>query len=302
MVRSCGACGSVRGGTGTYEGTHTCKTRGCPTCAWVRAKRVSEWMGKAFDKLDHRGHRWHMVVMTFPYDPDDPEDLSVEGLRSRVQLAARSVKYLWQHELKVPKAGCYRTIEVSVRGHVHANLLYFGPPTNSYVLESVMQTSAHEDLDRIGSIHVQDVAYAPAGKGRRNHATDPRGSREGLERAAKYISKGVCHGGGNSDEEYLSNQCFVRTTDPELVARWEVATYRTQLTQKMGALRGLKLDEDGKKPHEDVDDSDVACGGCGVVGEWGSKVTRAEEYVFDCHTLGIPALVTGNWKERPPDG
>ena len=298
MVRSCGSCDSPRLGTGTYEGTHTCKTRGCPSCAWVRAKKVSEWMGEAFEFLNHPGHRWHMMVVTIPYDPRDPDDLEVKALRARARLAAKAVRYLWNHELKVEGAGAYRTIEVSEKGHVHANVLYFGPVTDSTVMESVVQTSA---LRGVGTIHVQDIAYAPAGKGKRIYSDDERGSREGLENAARYISKGVSHGAGHCDEDYLADQAFVSTVDPVLVARWEIATYRMHLTQKMGELRGLELEEDDGKPHEEIEDSHVSCECCGVVGDWRSKPVRADEYILDCHIAGTPALVTGAWEPRPPD-
>jgi hypothetical protein len=302
MVRSCGACGSARSGSGTYEGTKSCKVKACPFCSWVRAKRVGDFFGRAFELLEHEEHRWQMAVVTFPYDPE--ADATVADLRARAIRAGRVGSFLWKAELKQEGAGLYRHTEISVRGHVHLNLLYFGPPLDQTALEHLVQTSAH--ADDVGSIHLQNIDYVhrpKAGtKGFREAAEDPRGSQEGLRRAAEYIAKGMDFGAGTGEEAFLADQARVMTIDPILAARWDIATLGVRLSQKSGALYGLKLTETTDcEPHEHVDDSDTTCGDCGVVGDWRTTSMRSDRYILGCHALGVKALVSGRWIP-PPDG
>jgi hypothetical protein len=301
-VRACGSCDGVRAGSGTFEGTVTCKTKMCPFCAWVRAKRVGEFFERAFDVLDHPGHQWQQITVTFPYDPS--EDITVADLRSRAIRAGRVASYLWKVELKQDGAGMYRHVEVSARGHVHLNIVYFGPMLDMTALTHQVQTSAHAEV--VGSIHTQPIDWVhrpvKGTKGFRESADDPRGSKEGLKRAAEYIAKGMEFGGGTNDEEFLSDQAHVRTVDSTLVVRWDLATRGVKLASKAGVLYGLKLVETADvEPHEDIDDADKPCACCGVVGEWRTVRMRTDQYVLACHELGQKALVFGTWKPPPPD-
>lgn len=304
-VRACGACGSVRSGSGTFEGTKTCKVKACPFCSWVRAKRVGEFFEQAFDLLDTPGYRWQQVTVTMPYDP--AEDATVADLRSRAIQAINVGRFLWKVELKQEGAAAYRHVEVSARGHVHLNIIYFGPPLAIVALEHQVQTSAHADVT--GAIHTQPIDYAWRGKkrgemgrGHREYTDDPRGSKEGLKAAARYAAKGMDFGAGTGDEDFLADQAMVRTVDPVLAARWDIATLGLRLSQKMGAVYGLKLTETADvEPHVDLDDSEVSCGCCGVVGDWLTRSVRTDRYMLECHRLGGRALVAGTWRGPPPD-
>lgn len=305
MVRSCGGCGDVREGSGTFSGTTSCKTKACPFCCWRRAKEVGDFFDLAFRAVDHPGYRWQMVTVTIPYEP--AEAATVEDLRRRAHRAGKVGAFLWKAELKQDGAGMYRHVEVSKRGHVHLHALYFGPPLDHVVLERLVQTSAHADT--VGSIHVQAVDYVhrprEGTKGLREVSDDPRGSQEGLKRAARYISKGLDLGGGTHEESWMADQSLAATVDPRLAARWDIATYGMKLSQRYGCLVGLDLDAepqaDEESPQEPEEDDDVVCTGCGCVGDWHTVAVRTDEYILSCHAKGQKALAAAKWRPPPDD-
>lgn len=295
-VRSCGECGKDREGTGTFEGTRTCKCRSCSACAWVRARRVSELMGEAFERLGgDNNYHWQNVTVTIQYDPEDEKDLEATALRSRVLLAGRVSRETWEKVLKKRGAAMLRSIECSKRGHVHLHLIYFGPAIPKAKLER-----AAKAVDcRVGFCDVQALDCDPAPKDQRVKSKDPRGSKKAVVAASKYASKGLESGRGGNDESWLAGDRTARVVDPILAARWEIASYKLKLVQKYGALRGMKLEEHGKEGecrHED--DSQVKCVRCGAVGAWKTVVRRAEEWIQWCHERGAPALQGSSWRPR----
>jgi len=300
LVRSCGCCGSDREGSGTYEGTRTCKCRVCAACAWVRAKKVGEMLESAFDSLGGSdGYHWQMVTVTIRYNPTDEDDLSAVALRSRALLAGRVGKRAWTELLKVPGAGMLRTIECSKRGHVHLNLIYFGPTVYKEDFERTVKV-----VDcRVGFCDIKKLDSDPAPRGKRVKCDDPRGSKKAVKTAAKYVSKGLESGRGGNDEDWLAGDRAARVVDPILAARWEIAAYKLKLMQRYGALRGVALDEhgrEGESGHED--DSEVVCDCCGSVGAWKTVYRKAENWIQEMHDKGCAALVGSEWKPRPRDG
>jgi hypothetical protein len=300
LVRSCRKCGGDREGSGTFEGTRTCKCRACAACAWVRARRTSELMERAFDQV-HGGsdYRWQMVVVTIRYDPEDDDDLSVAALRSRALLAGRVAKRVWKERLKKPDAGMLRSIEVSKRGHVHLNLIYYGPG----IEKDEFEDAARAVDCRVGFCDIQDLDCDPAPKKDRQKCLDPRGSKLAVKAAARYAAKGLESGRGGNDEDWLAGDRTARVVDPVLAARWEIAVYRLKLLQRYGKLRGLELDEHGREGecrHED--DEKVACRRCGAVGAWRTQSRKAETWIQACHDRGSPALEGSTWKPRARDG
>lgn len=249
-------------------------------------------MASAFDLLGGPSdHAWRFIVVTIPYDPGDGEELTAAALRSRSMLATKLGKGLWKKLLNKPGAGMYRTVEVSARGHVHLNLIYFGPAVSK---RQVDLATAAVDC-RAGWCSVQALDREPATgqqwaryqKG--DKAADSRGSKESLKRAARYASKGMDSNKGTFDERWLGGDNVASTIDPRLAARWEVATYRLRLVARYGALYGLKV---GKHDHVALqeEDDDVACGGCGCVGDWRSVPRNSEDWIQRCHDAGWKAL------------
>lgn len=260
-------------------------------------------MGRAFELLEPGGPdwRWQLLVLTMKYDPRDPKDMSVAGMRRRAMEAIRLSRKVWQTQLKVPGAAALRTVECGARGHIHVNLVYFGPPVDPDELEA---TAGAVDCPSAGKVHVSRLDCDP---GSEEPAEDPRGSRKAAERAAAYIAKGVEHGAGAWQEGWLAGDKTATTVDPRLAAKWELASYKLQLHQRYGALRKLQEPQEVEPEQAPLDDEEMACGGCGTVGEWRSVAVRADQWALACHAKGLRALSRSpadDWgpaRASPPD-
>lgn len=253
---------------------------------------MGSFFENAFDAIDGPAdYAWRFIVLTIPYDPEDTGDLTAAALRERTFLAVRFAKGLWKSLLKKPRAGMYRSIEVGAKGHVHLNLIYFGPP----ITKEQVETAAAAVDCRAGWATVQDLDHEPATQQqwarfrKGTKAKDKRGSKASLKKVAKYVTKGMESNKGTFKEEWLGGDNVASTIDPVLAARWEIATYRLQLVQRYGALRGLKFEEYNHVALQEQDD-DIACGGCGTVGEWRTVARNTEEWIQRCHDVGWKAL------------
>ena len=287
-VRTCGCCGSARDGSGSFAGTHrTCKLTVCPTCGWVRAKKVSEFYLRASEEITAQapapGYQWQLLTLTTRYRPDLEEEVTWEALRSRARLVAKASSKLWQKALKVPGGAMFRSTECSVRGHVHAHLLYFGPDVDESALSDLAQELCG---DRIGYIHKRPI-----------EGGDGKGNQFPLEvaRAARYMAKGTSGYGAEFDESFHANDSdfIVSYMHPKLAARWELATQRIHMVQKYGAFRGLDYKRSDYS-YEPPDDSEVACEHCGKVGEWRDKYRNFVLWAWECHKRDRKALDGGS--------
>ena len=284
-VRTCTCCGTDRCSSGTFAGTRTCKCRACPTCSWVRARKVERFFETAVELVPEvDGYEWQFVVLTTKYNPRDHEDVTREALRSRAMLACRTGGRAWEKALRAPGAGMFRVVECSPRGHVHVNLIYYGPIVDKSKLGEALQT-----LDpRCGSTHskvIQSEGNRLPKKGQ-------------VARTAKYAAKGMEEGGGSFwDEDWLSEQRTGKTVAPELAGRWELAVSRLQLTQRYGSLRGVKYDADDYSAEPDAD-ALTMCEGCGTVGEWKDSIRNTVDWIRYCHDRGKAALRGSRWHPK----
>jgi hypothetical protein len=298
-VRACGCCGTERDGSGSFAGTRrTCKLTVCPTCGWVRAKKVSEFYLRASEVITAApdaapDYRWQLLTLTTRYRPDLEEDVTWQALRIRARLVAKAATKLWQKALKVSGGAMFRSTECSVRGHVHAHLLYFGPDVDESALSDLAQKLCG---DGIGYIHKRPI-----------EGGDGKGNQFPFEvaRAARYMAKGTSGYGAEFNEGYhgydSNNINEVKTMHPKLAARWEVATQRIHMVQKYGAFRGLDYCRSDYR-YEPPDDSKTACESCGKVGEWCDKFRKSEVWMQECHDRGRKAMDGGSqwvpwWKK-----
>lgn len=238
-----------------------------------------------------------MAVVSIRWDVTDEVELTVPGLRARAMLARRVGKRLWDRALKKPAAGLLRSVEVSARGFVHLNLIYYGPPMDGDELREI-----GEAVDcRVGRVHVQRLDCDPNGSvKKRTPVEDPRGSKAAVKKAAEYVSKGHERTKGSMawDEEWLAGERAAKVIDPTLVARWELATYKLHLLERYGALRGMEIEEYPAKREDEVDDRHTVCKSCGLVGEWKWRLRATEEWLQDCHDRGNAGLRRSPWKPR----
>lgn len=304
LVRTCECCGEGRDGSGSFAGAHrTCKLTVCPTCGWVRAKKVSEFYIRASEEITAAApdptYQWQLLTMTTRYRPELESEVTWEALRARLLLVKGAAAKLWQKKLKAPGAAMFRSIECSVRAHVHAHLLYFGPPVDESALSDLAQKLCGDGL---GYIHKRPI-----------EGGDGEGNQFPIEvaRAARYIAKGTSGFGAEFDEgNWGYHGDDAPKMDPRLAARWELATSikRTHLTQKYGAFRGLDYQRSDYS-YEPPDDSEVACEHCGSIGKWRDEYRKAEVWMQDCHDRNNSAgMIGGRWipwwmrYKEPPEG
>ena len=286
-VRECDGCGHKRDGSGHFTRTHNCKTKVCGTCTWVKSRDNGEWAEAAYDQVESvEGYSWQYAVIAIQYDPTcQSEDLEVPALRRRA-LQARRIAQAVGHELKAPGSGLQWTIECGIQGHVHINLLYYGPKIDKAMVASVARDEAG---DRGIRVHSSGAALAkPEPFHKRKKAKKKKGDKEGVKRVAQYIVKGMDRGSSHFDESFLSNQTRNKGMDSNLAVRWELATYKLRLSEKSGAFRGLK--GPSEKELDGKDDENVSCPCCGLVGEWRDRLVDSVEWIIDCSGRGSPGL------------
>lgn len=279
-ARECECCGEVRPGSGTFRGVRrTCGGRSCPYCGWVRAQeRVELLRYAALEGVEEvEGYEWQFLTQSLAYDPcRRGEDMQVEGLRSRALILMRMAKRQWEKGLKRPGAALLRCVEVSVRGHVHLHMIYYGPRVSAQWMEEVGK------------------GVTRGKRGCKANSRRIKGGKNGVARATKYAAKSVK---GNAraafNEDVLTGEAQAELLYPELAARWELACHQLRLTETYGALRKLSppAPEEKGGPH---DDKDIQCS-CGAVGQYKTVYRRVRPYLMDCHLKGKAGLENNSW-------
>jgi hypothetical protein len=293
-VRKCGCCGEYRVGTGSYAGTHrTCKCRVCPACSWVRAKQGEEFfkvLAREVDGggLESFGYRWQFLTVTTIYRPALESDVSRPALRKRAFFLKNFVRELWKGVLNDGLgAGLHRSIEVSPRGHVHAHLLYYGPPVDMTAVSALTRKKGRGIIGHTDwkEIH-KDCNYLPGEAGAEERAA-------AVGRVARYMAKGTSTYGATVNEDIEAGEGAGWTMSPVLAARWESAIVGLNLTQRYGVFLGYEAEKTYKYEHPD--DSEVACPKCKTVGNWETVYVNAENWFIYCHEKGSPGLIGGDW-------
>jgi hypothetical protein len=217
---------------GCTKGRRCNNTVLCPTCSFVNWSKQREFFGLAWEKLTTKGYSWQSATVSIRYDTDDEREYQVAAFRERIEVAQIVQRDLWEEHLDVPGAGLAYTIERGRGtrrdrgGHVHLNIIYFGPTLDEQKLQRWAR-DAHRT--RRVNVRLLPIDHAPRGP----KSEDPRGSKEGLQRVAKYVSK------AGSSAHY--DQTIRIADDRALVmdVRFDIASRGTQLSQRLGSLRGL---------------------------------------------------------------
>lgn len=210
----------------------------CPTCSWVRQKKAEDFIEAAYDALGTPGYVWQEIVVSILYDVKDPAEYEVAALRERVGIAQQVRRGVWDELLDQPGAGATYTIERGHGrgrqhgGHVHLNVVYFGPA----MTKDAVTRAARAAHARAGRVSVKRIDHDPGGK----ESGDTRGSKAGVKRVAKYVTKGGAT---------LHYDERVRIADDRaltLDVRFDIASRGTQLGQRLGSCRGVVKSRRGR--------------------------------------------------------
>ncbi len=161
----------------------------------------------------------YLLTFTRRYDPNDANDLSVEGLKRRKQIVRESVGYVWKKYLKKLGRAMAIAVEVSPRGAVHIHALFHGRRPDANKLRAVYMFRAGDSpFVNIKAVQRPAKAIREVAKYMMN-AASPKNMR-------------LLRGGRG---EFI---------DPILAARAEVAFSGDRLFECLGAWRGADDEED----------------------------------------------------------
>lgn len=193
---------------------------------WDRS-RAGEW----------RSWRWSLVTISPPWNPMDPNELTVEGLRRRVADVWERWDRVWSRLSSGGLAAGTAHVEISDHAHVHVHALVFGP----FVLNDTLREAAACIVDR-PALKINDETYAAA-------------LGDLVREAAKYCvksSSAMGHGWITGDGEHGNN------THPETAARWTIALHRAQTIRHYGTMRAAVSAETEAQPTSDEPVDDLA--------------------------------------------
>jgi hypothetical protein len=161
----------------------------------------------------------YFLTFTLRYDPTDPADLSVEGLKRRKQIVRDGVGYVWKKYLKRIGRAMALAVEVSPRGAVHIHALFHGHRPDVGKLRAAYMFRAG-DSPFVNCKYVQRPEKA-------------------IRELAKYMMKAA-----SPKNIRLLRGGRGEFIDPVLAARAEVAFSGDRLFECLGAWRGADDDED----------------------------------------------------------
>ena len=238
---------------------------------WDRS-RAGEW----------KTWKWSLVTISPPWNPEDPRELTVEGLKRRIDDIWERWDRVWKRLSAGGLAAATARLEISAHGHVHVHALVFGP----FVLNETLRKSAGCIVDR--------PALALNGD------TYEKALADLVREAAKYAVKAPSpsgYGFVTGDSEHGNS------LHPETAARWTFATHRAQTIRHYGTMRDAVSAEIAAQPKGEVGDdlerqSAPRCPCCGADALLPATIRRTVDVARE---LGADAWKRG-WHgiESPP--
>ena len=245
-VMVCVDCGKSRPGSGVQcSPGHHCSLRICPICQRNESERcvaelrplVSRFIDSS-SRPEREGYSFRSGTLTAQYNPKDPKDVSVEALRERVLALQASITHAWRKQqrsgaewtLHCPGAGLVYGIETGKSGNVHMHFVYFGP----HIQKAEFEKTVREAYSDAGFSYIRKIS------GNTKHTTTK--NRAQLERAVCEALRYTYKAPASLDENWFDGPRVVM--QPELAARWEVATRGVQLHNRLGAFRHQSFNDD----------------------------------------------------------
>jgi hypothetical protein len=161
----------------------------------------------------------YFITFTLRYDPSDPDELSVVGLKRRKLLIRDAVGYVWKKYLRKIGRAMAIAIEVSPRGAVHIHALFHGHRPDVGKLRATYMFRAG-DSPFVNCKYVQRPAKA-------------------IRELAKYMMKAA-----SPKNIRLLRGARGEFIDPVLSARAEVAFSGDRLFECLGKWRGADDEQD----------------------------------------------------------
>lgn len=182
-----------------------------------RRSRARRWLANA-SNLQSWG--WKLVTVSPPRDPSSGLELSVGGLKGRLEDLLERVDALVSEVLSVGGLAAITVrVELSDTGHVHAHLLYFGP----FVVQSFASDVAGCIVD------VRKATTNKASAGDQDFVADS--IRDAVTECVKYAVKLA----SPLSAEWMAGAAR-RVVHPGLLAAWLVATYNRNLIRHRGVM------------------------------------------------------------------
>ena len=255
----CGACKSLDEVSGAVVAL--CGLRVCVVCAHRRSNRLRERLKAALAAgRKHRRMGLYFLTLTLRFNPADPADVSIAGLRRRKDIVLGGWQLVWSRYLRERGFAAARSVEVGEHGMVHVHALYYG---------------RRPDACRFRDMWMFAVGDSPQVK-----IIPAKSPDKAINELAKYITKGVSPVHASVLQGRLSS-----FTHPELAARVEVAYFGDRLLQCYGDWRKRIDDSDDNADDEDCDGHDArsatrpACLHCGTCDHWGEQPMDINEWL-----------------------
>lgn len=269
VSRRCGTCRTLDNGQGAIVAL--CRLRICPICARRRAHLLRERLRLAMlSAPKHRRMALYFLTLTLRFDPSEPADVSIDGLRRRKDVVMSAWQVLWIRYLKGRGSAGARAVEVGAKGMVHLHILYNG---------------RRPDVNLVRQIWMFSVGDSP-----QIHIDYVRRPMDAINELAKYITKGSSPAKAN-----VLAGCPGTFVDPELAARVEVAFFGDRLLQCYGDWRKSvsvdegASDEQTSAPTDEASVASEACPHCGTCGSWEDIAMGVDEWIERVGTRWKPS-------------
>lgn len=226
--------------------------------------------------------KWREWTIGTKWDPAKRSEYSVDVMRERVQVVKDVFKTLWRQLSFGGVASAILSIEISMSGHIHGHVLFYGP----YVPWKWLSEESQKVHHRAGKVTVALVSD------RSKKRWDPEKQdyipvlNSAIREAVKYAMKqpSVTHA------EWIAGKKHMKMMHPEVAANWTVATRSTRLKERFGLITEIP----GPTPHEH---KETTCPICKNVISW---------MHFSLKNTQQTAMELGPlWKQRlkikPPD-
>jgi hypothetical protein len=293
-VLECGGCGELQAGSGVVmraghaapdqngtpspkafaHGAQPCRTRVDPLCGKHKAREdAADLVARvALVEIPARCSL-KMITLTAGYDPTNPEDLTVEALRARVEGLKQTQRAVWKELHGIGATGGYWRIENAGSGNVHMHMLVIAPFINKKWLDA----TASAGWDGAGFTDIKQFDSA----------------EDAAREICKYVTKSP---GPRAEDWYVGG---VEAMHPTLAARWEVAMHGATLSRKFGCLRGLDVPPsvDSEMEETETAEREVVPCRCGC-SDFSWTMVQAESWVRQCHMRGVPAFVRSKWDQK----